>query len=406
MFAEKSKNTKEFTEIAELFNGDYSDIEGIEIFNLLPNSHKIKFTEDDLDEMLEMYAEYNEVDEPNVKLSHSGQQLLLKELFQAKNIPLGEELPNLGYIHNLRKKGKSIFADIKKIPTVLKEMLFGGKFFKTISPEIVFNYKNTGKKFIKAISLTNNPSLKHISDVHMSEAPGFGGNFIYEGEPIMDPKKKQDTEVQVKDVQLSEETTTGIVDRVVAKFSDIFGKKEETLKPEQKVATTQNEQVVTMSEMEGIKKSFEAQINELKGQLITKEQETKTFSEQIKKINDDAREKKVESICKSALLEGVPSAVINHFKPVLLSELSENTIMFSEEVDGEIVTAEKPLVSVIENFFKNYPNKVDFAERTKTRQSAPSDDRYKKVQKLVKEYMAEGMSRFEALSKAGEVVGI
>jgi uncharacterized protein YoaH (UPF0181 family) len=344
--------------VSELFNNEFDEVKELEIFNILPNSHKIKFEESDLDEMVAMFEANKGTDQPNVKLSHSEQQKILTELFDIKDVPHGEELPNLGYLENVRRKGKSLVADVKRIPKVLKEVLFDGKLFKSISPEVVFNYKDSGKKFIKAISLTNNPSLKHIADVHMSTALNYNGNIIIE---------------------------------------EVITMSDTTVKQEP-IATAET---VKMSDFVEMKTAMEKQINDLSLKLIEKDQNEKNFSEELSVLKENSRKEIAESICKTAFLEGVPKPVIDHFRPLLFSDAGESVIKFSEVIDGKTIEGQKNVTEIVKDFFKIYPNKVDFAERTKTSMSAPSDDNYKKVSKRKEELMAAGMSEFEALKKAG-----
>src|SRR3972149_3339177 len=178
-WAEKDgKKMTKLADIKDLFTNDYTKIERIEILNQHPNAHKIQFTDDDFDEILANFNELKMSGElnPNVKLSHADQQLILKEYFKFKDVEFGEELPNLGYLTNLRKEGKSLFADIEQIPTVLSDIFNG--LYSSLSPEILTDWRGEGGKVLRGIVLSNNPSQKHILDMHMSEA------LRYDGQPI------------------------------------------------------------------------------------------------------------------------------------------------------------------------------------------------------------------------------
>lgn len=394
-----------FADLKDLLQTDYSEIEGLEIFNILPNAHGLKFTEKDLDEIIEMYEKYSDSDKPNIKVSHSAQQVLLKEMFNVNEVPYGEELPNLGYLKNFRiVDGKRIFADAERVPSVLLEPLFGGKLFKTFSPELIMNYNGTGKKYIKAASLTNNPSLKHISDVHMSSAPGYGGNLIIEGVKTMSDKAKetQDQNTDIKEV--IEETSKGVLEKFSEKITGMLGNKEDKAPPadqkEEPASTTA--ETVSLSDYEELKKS----VNDLKLKLVEKDNQQKNFSEQLATIKANTRKEHAETVCKAALLDGVPKTVIEHWKPVLMSDRGEETIMLSQEIDGEKIEAEKSINTFIEEFFKSYPNKVDFSEKTRTDFADPSDSKTKKVNQRVTELEQGGMSKHEAIMQAGrEILG-
>ena len=189
-------------------------------------------------------------------------------------------------------------------------------------------------------------------------------------------------------------------EKVAEKLKNLFSKKED--KP-----AHSDEPVIALSEykdLEGKYNSLETKINDLGKLLIQKEGESKNFSERVKAIEQSTRQEKAEAICIQALNAGVPKVVIDHFKPVLLSELGEQTIKLSEKVGDKVVEADKPIVEMIKEFFAIYPNKVDFSERTSTRVEEPGADediKLSEVNKRAAELMAQGISRHEALEQAG-----
>lgn len=386
----------------EIFSGEFGSIKGIEIFNNFPNSHDIKFEDKDLDQMVSNFQKFKEKFQPNVKISHTDQQLILKELFKTENIELGEELPCLGFIKNIRREGQALFADIERIPKALMKV-FGGM-FKSISPEILMNFRNTGQKFIKAIVLTNNPSLRHIENVHMSEALRYGGDFkILRGDSMSaeDEKNKNVTNEEL-DKKLESLTET-----FSEKIKGFFSKKTEE-KDKNKI---DDNQVVSMSEFIAMKEEMAKGvilINELSNKLIDKDKSQKNFDEQLKSIRDDARSKSAESICLTAQTKGVPTAVVDYFKPILMSELTETTVKLSEVIDGKTVEAEKKLSSFIEGFFEMYPSKIKGdLSKTSLSELGDSDDedkQFEEITKLSEEYQKTGMSEQASLEKAGRKV--
>ena len=62
------------------------------------------------------------------------------------------------------------------------------------------------------------------------------------------------------------------------------------------------------------------------------------------------------------------------------------------------------MVEIIKDFFKIYPDKVDFSDRSHTRLEEPGSDEEAKLSEIDKrktEYMKAGMPEHEALEKAG-----
>lgn len=394
--------------IKDIMNGEYSEILGLEVLNNFPNSYGLEFTDKELEE----YAtNTNKIMEegllsPNLKISHSDQQLILKELFSMTDADAWEELPNLGLLENFRKEGKRVLADVKKIPSKLKDLIFGGKLFTSLSPELVLNWRETGKNIIRAVSLTNIPSMKHVTDVHMSEGLCYRGSLTFQKDG---GTNMGDTTVDV--AKIIDETLEKKTEGIVAKFSESiakFFKKEE----EPVVDKNKGEKMISLSEVQAMidkaNSDNNAKINELNLKLIEKDEKQKMLSEDVAKQKATSRKETVEAICEKARLDGVPPVMINKLKPILLSDIGEKTIKFSNMVDGKQVEAEDSLTNIIKDVFKNYPDKVKLNEISEHRLSDPTDEKAKmeKVEKRAAELQAQGKDRHTALSMAGvEILG-
>jgi len=385
--------------IDDIFSGEFETVKDVEIFNLFPNTHHIRFTDKDIDDIIRNFNTHKEETAPNVKISHTDQQLILRELFKSENIELGEELPQLGLIENMRRKDKSIFADFARVPKRLKKRIFDEKMFKAISPEILMNFRNTGEKFIRAVVLTNSPSLQHIKNVGMAEVLCFSGDFnIIDEVKSMGDENKESKETPITGVELE---TFG--EKIMSSVKDLFSKKETKEVADEPADKT----TVSLSEFNKFKSEQTAlltEINELKNKLIEKDNENKRFSESIETIKVDTRKEKSDALCMSALHDGVPIVVIDHFRPILETEIGETAMKFSELVDGKSVEAERKIYDHIKSFFDKYPSKVDMNERSKTFSEKPQPEEVTKmaeIDKRVTELKAGGMSEFDALAKAG-----
>ncbi len=404
---------------------EFEDIEGLEILNTFPNVKGVPFDEATFQEFISNFEEMKQEKNPHLKIDHTSQQAILKAL-TGRDFEEGTELPNLGFIKKMyvkvRDKGTSLMADVTKVPKKLKPYLFDNKMFSAISPEASFNFRNSGKKVITAIALTNNPAQKHILNVHMNELQNnttedvgvgaresrticFSGDIILQDGGIQMDASKNDTTTQA--------TANQQVDDVVKTFSEKlsdFMNKLSSKKEEKPVVepVKNSEAVVPLSEYNQIKGQVDvmlSEVNALKLALIEKDKAQKDFSEQLQIFKKETREEKAEAICKQAVLEGIPPAIVNYFRPILLSELGEQTIELSEKVDGKEVKANTPLTDFVKGFFKIYPNKnrIDFSDRLHTRVEEPGKDEdleLSEIEKRKTELMTQGMKEFDALEKA------
>ena len=412
-----SKKTKKLSAmLSDLFSGDYTEMYGVEVLNGYPNTYGLEFSEQDLEDYVDNtnHVISKGYVKPNVKMSHSDQQLLLKELFKMSgladaDIDMWEELPNLGLLENFRRKGKSVYADIKQIPSKLKDIVFSGGLFTSLSPELVRNWRETGKNIIRAIALSNIPSMKHVTDVPMSQGLSFGGNIILTegGHEMGDENKNKDTiTVDVLDEKIAK-NNEGLITKFSEMIKGLVKGKDDKTPP---VKTGNEEKVISLSEVQTMlseqAEKFTQQINDVNQKLIDKDKEVKLLSENNKQDKLKSKKAETEAICKKAGMEGVPPYVINLFKPILMSEAGEQVIKFSEKVDDEMIETEKPVSKFIQDLFDNYPSKVSMTEMTQTFLSDEAVSEDKKINQTVNDLMTQnpGMSKFDALMKAGEQV--
>jgi len=419
---EKFKHMKK-KNLQELLSGERVEMKEVEILNNFPNTHGLEFTEEDLKSFV---SDTNEVIKngwikPNIKVSHSDQQLLLKEMFGLDNADMYEELPNLGLLENLKLKkdsnGMKITADFNNIPISMKEKIFSGKLFTSLSPELVKNWRNTGRKIIRAVALSNIPSMKHVMDVPMSQGLGYRGNFNIEyggldmsGENDVQTNLTQEAVENLLDEKL-QKNNEGLIAKLSESVKGFFKPSDSSPQIVNGNPDNNREQMVSLSEVQSmINRATEEsnkQINDLKLQLLEKDKGVTRLSEDVKRQKLESKKAQANAICKQAKMDGVPPIVVSLLKPVLMSEQGEQVIKFSEEITNETtgtketVDVEKPISSFVEDLFKIYPNKVNMSEVSKTFLSSSSMDEEKRMATRVKELMAEGKSKHEALMLAG-----
>lgn len=399
--------------LQDYINGNFVDIKNVEILNNFPNTLALNFTEDELEAYVKNTNNVIKSKQlkPNIKISHSDQQLILKELFKLADPDIWEEIPNLGFIENLKRKNNKVYADITRIPKKMKDLVFGGRLFTSLSPELVRNWRGSGKNIIRAVVLSNIPSMKHVLDVPMSQGLSYRGDLTLEdtGGSIMDEKILDPTAVEQIIEQKLERNNEGLLTKFSEMVKGAF-KTSPNKGTEEPSSDDKKVQMVAMSDVQSLlseqETKFGEQIEKLKTELVAKDKNFINLSEQVQTQKGIAKKAEAEAICKEATMDGVPKYVVSLFKPILMSELGEQVIQMSEEIENkdgekELVEVKKKVSEFVTDLFKNYPNKVNMSEDTKTFLSASSDDQAKKIDQRVKELMDEGKDKHAALMQAG-----
>src|ERR1051326_8389901 len=109
---------------------------------------------------------------PPIKLGHSDSQKLL-----------GEEMPAVGWVENLRRAGDKLVCDFKKVPGKVADLIRAGA-FRTKSAEIYWNFKGEKDekypRVLKAVSLLGSsiPAVSGLNDImalyeHAPDGPSY-----------------------------------------------------------------------------------------------------------------------------------------------------------------------------------------------------------------------------------------
>jgi hypothetical protein len=144
---------------------EYADIQAVEIFEA-GEWNGDKYSETDLDGLVNAFNETKEITKPYLKLGHGSKQKLLAE----------DELPAAGYISRIYREGKKILADFVSIPQKIYELIKNRAYSK-VSSEIFVNFKSNGKTYpyaLKAVALLGGAtpavhSLKEILNLYSLE---------------------------------------------------------------------------------------------------------------------------------------------------------------------------------------------------------------------------------------------
>jgi len=158
-------------EIKRYIQGDFDmatvDKNKVEIFRA-GKWNGDEYTIEDLDEIVKAHKEIGLILKPYLKLGHDeGQKLLQKDGY-----------PSAGWITNVYREGKRLFADIKNIPKKIGELI-DNKAYGRFSSEIYWNLKEGGrvfKKALKAVALlgADTPAVGTMDDfINLYETNNF-----------------------------------------------------------------------------------------------------------------------------------------------------------------------------------------------------------------------------------------
>ena len=138
---------------------DLVEIPGVEVFEV-GTWNGDTYTGADLDEMVSAFKELGSLLKPPVKLGHGSQELLERSGY-----------PSAGWIKNLYRRGKKLFADLTDVPAKVAELI-KNKAYRTRSAEIYWGFqepstKKTFPKVFKALALLGEeiPAVSTIDDI-------------------------------------------------------------------------------------------------------------------------------------------------------------------------------------------------------------------------------------------------
>jgi len=118
----------------------------------------IKFTEKDLDDIVNNFATLKDVHNVPLKFGHNTKQ------------PLTDGQPALGWIDRVYRKGEDLYADFSNVPTIVMDAI-NSKKYRTTSIEVIKNAKHNGKKIkswiLDAVALlgADQPAVSGLQDL-------------------------------------------------------------------------------------------------------------------------------------------------------------------------------------------------------------------------------------------------
>ena len=116
----------------------------------------MKFTEQDLDDIVDNFSKLKDVHQVPLKFGHDADHK--------------DGQPAIGWITNVYRKGKDLFADFDHVPTIVMDAITA-KRFRTVSVEVIRNAKLNGDEiktwFLDAVALlgADQPAVSGLTDL-------------------------------------------------------------------------------------------------------------------------------------------------------------------------------------------------------------------------------------------------
>jgi phage I-like protein len=134
------------------------DIKDVEIFSA-GTWNGDTYTTSDLEQMVNAFRETKQKIKPYLKLGHESKQHLANS----------DEMPAVGWIENLKCKGKKLMADFVKVPQKIYELIKSGA-YRRVSSEIFWNPTFDGKKYphvLKGVAILGGatPAVQNLNDI-------------------------------------------------------------------------------------------------------------------------------------------------------------------------------------------------------------------------------------------------
>jgi len=357
--------------IWEAYSQTY-ELKDIEIFSI-GEWKGDKYTDKDLDDIVNNTNEIINELKPKVKLGHDEKQ----ELLQRTGLPAG------GWITKLKRAGDKILVDIKEVPKVLYQLIKNGA-YKRISSEIISNYtepstKKIYKKVLSAIAFlgADLPAVTNLKDIAaLYDVDEKAKLIIYE--------KKSTKKVEIKKKGVEYTMVNGV-----------------------KVTEFDNKKFIAVEDFEKLEKEKEALgkekevAEEYKVKFEAEQKKAKDAEEQISKISKEKREAEIKTFvdahCSEKDMRFLPKQ-----KEVLMtlieSTSDEKKIKFTVDNKETELSQRELLVKFIE-LQPNFSDSI-FAELSKgEEEKEEGKDKLTPEEKKVQKYMAEnkGVSYREAV---------
>ncbi len=382
---DEKKCVEQYTKVEEVKT--YAEVEA-EVFSS-GQWNKDKYSDKDLQEMVQNFSELKDIVKPPAKIGHSESQDYLKK----------EGLPAAGWVDSLKMVGNKVVAHFKDVPKIVKDLI-DKKAYKRVSAEIYPKYKNpaNGKIYnnvLRAVAFlgAETPAVETLSDIaalyNMDTQDFKTYGFDLEGNNIIKQSQNKGGDTIVGKYNVSIEGASK--DELVKKLSESLGegvkvnvedsaildaeeqkKKEEEAKNKEvkdKKIEELSQQYEAVTKLQGDKdskiKSLEEELVKVRQQLQDAvDAQTKSESdnaEMMKKMAEAEAATKMSAI-KSFVKEQIGAGKLlpkdEEIVVALMGQLDDKVVKFSKD-DKEV---SEPVLDVLKKFISDRPKAVEFAE--------------------------------------------
>ena len=332
-------------------NNKTHEIKGVEIF-ASGTWNGDKYTEKDLELMVEAYNQTKDKVKPFAKLGHDDAQFLAQQ----------DGYPAVGWITNIYKKGKKILADFAEVPDKVYQLIKHGA-YRRVSSEIFWNMKLGDKVYKRVIAAVaflggDTPAVTTLDDILNLYGLTQSDIIKYEGE----------NDVHVYSLNYDE--------------INLEEKMEKELK--QKIEELEQENVTLKEYKEGKEKEVEEALKELK-ELKEYKQEAEL---EKKRLTEEKEKVEVEKYLDELQNDKLITKASRNYVQELLSDKKEYSL-------NEKKFDKKGLIKEIFSLHKESFSSVNFEENSQN-----TDDKNKDEDFKINEYMKEHDCDYRAAYKA------
>ena len=294
---------------------NHEELRDVEIFSA-GVWHGEKYTEDDIDELVNNFNELRDKIKPILKVAHRN------------DMHKSDGQPALGWVTNLCRQGSKLVATFGDVPKIVFNAI-SKKLYKRVSSEIYQNLEYGGKKYKRALAGVglmgaDIPEVKNLQDIEIFFSDAY------------------ETKIYTSDV------TNGIIINEEKNIMDEILKKqydEKIASLEKAVSTAQAEKIAFA---EGEKKKLTDEIGRLRSQILSEKGAFKI--------------KEFKEFCEKMVLDGkmIPAA-----RDILVTDLDK--INFSEGQD----------ISISFDKFKTFMEKTkEILDKTEKGFHLPTEERF------------------------------
>lgn len=269
------------------------------------------YSEKDLDEMVKNFNNLKDSVKVPLKID-----LFKKDIVADKR---HGGMPACGWISDLKRVGKKLYAHIENIPKTIKELI-DNKAYRQVSSEVTWNFQHNGERLrrvltgvaLLGVELPGVSNLDEFMKIY-DKVDEIGEQKFYEYEIVKKLNKEEEDmdEAMVKEFEKQIADGRASILVIEKKYTDLLAKSE----TEKGDALKKLSEIETLKRKEDVKKFVEAQI--LDGKLLPVHKDTITMmfenldiSKVVKFKKDDKEEEKSMTVLFQDFISSLPKLIV------------------------------------------------------------------------------------------------